>query len=369
MTSTTKLDFPAMQLAVFRGEDPGGVIWQPRLDYWYNVNKQNDTLPDHLKDASLLDVYDYCHASCRYSARSDPWMYVSYNNVEVTEEWETEDTVRHTWHTPVGTLTQLRHYDEWHVSSHITEYRLKSADDFKILQYLYEDEVWHWNEAQFQADKAKHERYSAPQFYFRRSPAQRLVIEEMGLENTIFFMVDHPDLFEDYMAFATAADDVMYRMICDCPVQLLNLGENIDGFIDSPPFFRDHLIPYYNKRLDELHAAGKYVSIHFDGVMRPLLPFIKDTRFDAIEAATPQPQGDVTIEEIKDALGDKILVDGIPALYFMQDQCSEETLVEFMHRVIDLFHPRLILGVSDEVPPPSDIERVRLVGELVQQLG
>jgi hypothetical protein len=34
----------------------------------------------------------------------------------------------------------------------------------------------------------------------------------------------------------------------------------------------------------------------------------------------------------------------------------------------DLFDPRLILGISDETPPDGDIERVQLVGDLVQEL-
>jgi hypothetical protein len=33
-----------------------------------------------------------------------------------------------------------------------------------------------------------------------------------------------------------------------------------------------------------------------------------------------------------------------------------------------LFHPRLVLGISDEPPPDSDIERVRIVGEYIQSL-
>ncbi len=38
---------------------------------------------------------------------------------------------------------------------------------------------------------------------------------------------------------------------------------------------------------------------------------------DGIEAITPQPQGDVTLEEIKEALSDDMfLLDGIPAILF-----------------------------------------------------
>ena len=86
---------------------------------------------------------------------------------------------------------------------------------------------------------------------------------------------------------------------------------------------------------------------------------------DGIEAITPKPQGDVTLEEVKEALGDDIfLLDGIPAIYF-DNTFSVETLTECVHKIIDLFAPKLVLGVSDEISSTGDIERVRLVGEIV----
>ncbi len=62
----TNFNFRDVNLAIFQGEDPQCVLWQPRLEFWYDVNKKRETLPEHLKEASLLDVYDYCHASVRY---------------------------------------------------------------------------------------------------------------------------------------------------------------------------------------------------------------------------------------------------------------------------------------------------------------
>ena len=86
-----------------------------------------------------------------------------------------------------------------------------------------------------------------------------------------------------------------------------------------------------------------------------------------MEALTPLPQGDVSIEEIKESIGDKILLDGIPAIMFLPNYPLEE-LKAFTRRVIELFHPRLILGVSDEVPPPADIERVACISQYCRSL-
>ena len=94
---------------------------------------------------------------------------------------------------------------------------------------------------------------------------------------------------------------------------------------------------------------------------------LTETYVDGIEALTPLPQGDASLEQIKEALGDEMfLLDGIPAVYF-DEIYSEETLLETAQCFIDLFSPRLVLGISDEISSTGDIERIRLVGELVDR--
>jgi hypothetical protein len=61
------------------------------------------------------------------------------------------------------------------------------------------------------------------------------------------------------------------------------------------------------------------------------------------------------------------ILDGIPALYFLPSY-TVGPLVTCVKRLIEMFYPRLVLGISDEIPPDGDIERVRLVGELVKEL-
>jgi hypothetical protein len=88
---------------------------------------------------------------------------------------------------------------------------------------------------------------------------------------------------------------------------------------------------------------------------------------DGIEAITPVPQGDVTLEEIRAGLGDDmLLLDGIPAVFFDED-FPVSALEECTHRLIELFAPRLILGISDEMSSHGDIERIRVVGRIVDE--
>jgi hypothetical protein len=357
--------FEQMNLAIFAGEDPGGVLWQPRLEFWYAVNRKRGTLPAEYRDASLLDLYDDCHASLRYFTNP---LRVSQRSVRVVETRLDAKRVAHEWQTPLGALGEVTHYDEWDLSAYHDEYKVKGADDLRILEYIVEDQEWSWDQAQYQADLARIAGRGAPQMYFRRSPLQGLFIEHMGFERTIYALYDQPEKVEHYLAAAARADDGVYRVLTACPAPIVNFGENIDAHMDPPTIWNERLVPYYRRRTAQLHAAGKRVHIHVDGAMRPLLPYQQACPWDGIEAATPVPQGDVTLEQIKEALGPLVLLDGIPAVFFLPS-LPEETLYECVEQVVRLFHPRLVLGISDEIPPDGDIRRVKRVGEMVKGMG
>ena len=110
--------------------------------------------------------------------------------------------------------------------------------------------------------------YGTPQLFFRRSPIQRLIVEDMGFERTIYALYDYPDVIQRYVEAATAADDALYQVLGDCPAPVLNFGENIDGFLNAPYLWLEHLIPYYRCRTEQLKASGKFVHIHVDGAMQ-----------------------------------------------------------------------------------------------------
>jgi len=70
------------------------------------------------------------------------------------------------------------------------------------------------------------------------------------------------------------------------------------------------------------------------------------------------------LEELKESMNDMVLVDGIPAIYFLH-YIPEDELIEFVYRILNLFAPRIILGISDMLTPDGDIERVKIVRDIV----
>jgi len=76
--------------------------------------------------------------------------------------------------------------------------------------------------------------------------------------------------------------------------------------------------------------------------------------------------GDITLEELHEALQEMILVDGIPANHFLP-WVSDQEHRDFTLKLLDMFTPRLIAGISDQLSPNGDIEKVRLVGEIINE--
>ena len=157
----------------------------------------------------------------------------------------------------------------------------------------------------------------------------------------------------------------MIEVIKDCPLEWINFGDNVHGGVVSPRLFEKYIQPAYLRRNEALHKAGKFTFAHWDGDCKPLLKYARACGLDGIEAITPVPQGDVTIDEIKEALGEEVfLVDGIPAILF-DEIYSEQTLLDTVQELIEKFAPRLILGISDEMSSTGNIERIKLVRDYV----
>ena len=202
--------------------------------------------------------------------------------------------------------------------------------------------------------------------YICRTNIQKLFIEDMGAEGGILAMYDYPAACEEYFEALAVTQERLIEVINHSAVPIINFGDNVHSGLLPPKWFEKYVLPAYQRRCDLLHAAGKFVTAHWDGDCKPLLPYARETGLDGIEAITPKPQGDVTLQEIKATLGDMFLLDGIPAVYF-DHTFSKETLIDCAKECIDLFAPNLILGISDEISSHGDIERIRLVGEIVDQ--
>ena len=239
-----------------------------------------------------------------------------------------------------------------------------SVDDLRVVSWIDEHTDWRFDPEAFDEVRAEWSGLGAPTIFMPRVNVQHLYIDLMGVENGVFLLYDEPEEADRYFRILHDNHLRMIDVIADSPVDIVNFGDNVHAGTLPPDLFERYVLPAYQDRSERLHAAGKFVYAHWDGDTGPLLRFARETGMDGIEAITPKPQGDVELEEVREALGDMYLIDGIAAILF-DELYPLDDLLEQAQKVIDLFAPNLILGISDEISSTGDIFRIPEVGKLV----
>lgn len=98
-----------------------------------------------------------------------------------------------------------------------------------------------------------------------------------------------------------------------------------------------------------------------------LLPLARETGLDGMEVVTPKPQGDVTLEEVRAVLPDgMLLLDGVPAILFDETFGVEEFLA-CVRKVVELFAPQPVLGISEEISSSGRIGRLLPIRDIVEE--
>jgi len=361
------MTFRQMNLNVFRGEPIPHVLFQPRVEPWYDWHKTFDSLPEQYQRLGLRGFFDELHISMRYvhyyTGMPDPIVRAFSPKVKIHQRFtDTEGTI--IYETPDGKLVEgLRRTPDktWRT----VDFPVRRVDDLRKLRWLFQHMIWSFSAENFERGSEFLGERGEPQFWVPKSPYQALAQQWMKLEHLIYALADHPGEVEETMRVIDASYDQLYEEITAYGrVRIVNFGENIHEQILSPRYFE-----FYEKRSNQLRQAGIYTHVHIDGYFRSLLKYLRHLPFDGYEALTPIPQGDVSLEEIKEHIGDKVLLDGIPAVLFLPTYPREE-LMRVTEQVVALFHPRLVLGVSDEVPQGAGeeaVERVRMISEWCQR--
>jgi hypothetical protein len=383
-----------MNLRVFRREPLPRVFFQPRFEAWYDWHRcargasasggQFGGLPASLRDLSLTEVYDLVGASMRsvhyYTGQPDPVACSFTEEVEVADRRD-GDEIKRRYETPHGPLFE-RHRLTIDNTWRAVEFAAKAADDLPALRWLLQRRIIGFSPENFRVGAEFIGDRGVPSFWVPKSPYFALAQQWMKHKDFIFALADCPREIEDIMKIIDESYDQLYEQLISSPpeadaplaqklVNIISFGENVAMAYLSPRYFERYVLPWYAKRSGQLRSAGIFTHIHIDGHFKPLLPYLAEMPFDGLEALTPEPQGDVTLEEMAEYMGDKILLDGIPAVLFLNHHSREE-LQACTEKIVRLFHPRLVLGISDELPEAGDeeaFERLKWVADYSRSRG
>ena len=359
----------ALNLAVFEGKAQG-VLWQPRLETWIGHHMAEGTMPARFKGMSSLEIYDALRCSVRYAASAGIEWFEERADLVRIEEHHPDHSV-HIVRTPVGEIRTV-HQEIWEANklrnSRIVGFPVKTTQDLRVATDLTNRQQFRVNLSAFEKAAAAVGHRAEPTIFLCSSGFTDLIKWWAGLPGTYYLLQDHPQEVEEHLEACDRRDDRLIDAALQLPCRLFNFGDHATNEFTPPPILKRYLIPRWRRLSERLHEAGRFAHSHWDGHARQILPYLQETGLDAVEALTPAPMGDITLEQIKAAVGDRMVVlDLLPAIDFLPYR-PVKALLEFARRVIDMFAPRLILGVSDELSQVGEIEKVEAVTDLVDKV-
>ncbi len=346
----------------------GKTIFQPRIDCWYDDRAyRKEVLPAGYEGMSRKELYEALQVSARLYEfnicleRRFPKEVKQYS--KKISELQTEHVIE----TPLGTVNTIYAANTSNAGQMPVKWWIEDEKDLEIWSYLEENSEYSFNMETYHRLQQEIGHLGIPTMFLPRPNLQHMFIEACGVENTYYLRADCPDELDAYFACRSKGHEKMTKVVAECPIECINYGDNLHCGILPPQLFEQYILPEYQKRGEVLHKAGKFIHSHWDGDVAGFLPYAKSCYLDGIEAITPKPQGDVTVEQVKAALGDDVfLIDGLAAVLF-SDVYPLEDLKHQVQQLLHLFEGQLILGISDEFPSDGNLERIKVVRDMVEE--
>jgi hypothetical protein len=161
---------------------------------------------------------------------------------------------------------------------------------------------------------------------------------------------------------------MMMPLIPSAPGDLLIYDGNIYPGTISPSVFQKYYSPCINSFARVVHDAGKHLAIHYDAKVGTLLDSIGSLEVDTIEAFTPVPTGDITIEKAFSEWPGKLLWINFPSSVFVD---SEEAIEIQTQGLLDESKADngLIIGITEDMPETFPVERLGAILRILKRSG
>jgi hypothetical protein len=291
-----------------------------------------------------------------------------YDGVEVRTETQ-GNRRRHSRRTPVGELVEESVFIEESWSEAPVRHAVRTEADLDVmLDLLRRRRLVASNLDDYRERLALWARYDGvPCLGLPRSPVPSFITEWAGVEDGTMLAYDCPDKFAAALDLLEQQEKPVLDAVCALAPPLVHFPDNLSSD-NLTSFFDEHMAARYRRRIERLHAAGVRCAVHLDGAVRGLLPKLAAVGFDAIEAITPEPCGDVTVDEMRALAGNErvVLWGGVPGAMFAPPFTWPAMQAHVEHLLECWRGTPFIVGVADQVPPNGDLEFVRRIAAMTQ---
>lgn len=385
-------------LATIRRQPTDQIPWAPRMDLWYIAHRARGTLPKQfvgLNTVEIAEVLDVaCHAVgadfTRPGKRDVSLRGLGMDNHQdypyrmelhdlPMESHDDGQDLRTRIRTPAGEVFTHLHRTVQMARDGISlpfvkSYAIRSVNDFEAVAHVFDHlEVIPTPEAY----QAFHERVGERGIAVARGPIaaspMHLILHELVAMDQFFYLYnDEREALHRLTRRIEPFFEAALEALVVCDAEVVFWGGNYDQNLTWPPFFEEEIALWLKKVSDRLHAAGKLLLTHTDGENRALLPLYPACGFDVAESVCPHPMTQCTLAELRKGMGPKTTIwGGIPSITLLDSAMEHSAFTAYMDNLFGSLGTgdRLILGVSDNVPPDVNMGRLERIKEWVEDFG
>jgi len=358
-------------LKVLRGETPDRVPWFADLGHWFRAEsgQQWDLFKISNCTPEIADLHRevkagwYVEVGCLHEEY--------YDDGVIREKELVGDCAVERFKTPLGDIFMERKWCPVSFSWNITKLMVENMKDLEILLYAVERRKFipryeNWKVMESIGGDVG---LGFPSLGY--TGLGSLISYYMGVQNTIYALYENPDIMKRYINTYNKGHLELVDLYCKSPAPHVIFTDNLSSDVQPPDIFREYSFNHYKAISDHLHEAGKTVSTHIDGMIDGIIGVTAEAGIDVADACTPKPTGDLSPLEIRKQAGNKmILMGGISPVMWLPST-SEKDFISHVKEWLDLrkVNSRLVQSAGDQVPPGTELKRIRLVHDIVEEYG
>jgi hypothetical protein len=360
-------------LAVYRGELPDAVPALADLSYWHAAHGGGKFIPGRTGGANadkiprLLELHRRTGAAIHLNLGS---FYDEHygGGIRVVSGIDGED-YRHAIETPLGRLEEIRRWSPVTYSWPIVKHMVRGVEDLRLVRYMFEHAGYTPRWDAFQEATALVGELGLPLAQCPYTGLGFLMSRYAGVEQTVLLAADAPGEFHETIAAINRAHERVFRLLAEGPAEVLFHSDNLSSDVQSPAWVERYSGEHYRTMARIAHDHGKPLVTHIDGRLRGLLRTVAGMGFDAADAVTPAPWGDLSPQQCRDEAGPRLVLSGgVPPSSFRAD-----VPFDVLDRQIDAWldlrrqSPALIIAPGDQLPPDGDLDRVARIVQAAER--
>ncbi len=335
--------------------------WAPLID---NYTRRNYALEDQQQNMYTGYIHDELH--CDVIERwAKPYTTVRVNTEEHVTTVGDNDMIITTLKTPIGVVEETIEKYASGGAFKRKKHFIECEKDYEVFACAYSDQRVIADYQNFEAaDRLVGEKgVVIPPIPF--SPLAYLYNLLMDVQQMIFDIFDRPKVVETFMQAIHKKNMEICQVAADSPAQYFISVENTSTTMLSEGMIRDYVFPFLNDYATILHKKGKKYIHHACGKLKSVLHLFAESKVDGIDSLTPPTIGDTEAWEAFEAIGDRIIIGGLPQDINLDERELRRQVVRLLERT-ERFKGLIVSGGNS---PGAPIERYRCVGDILREHG